>query len=174
MTLDIPTTKTATSGQVATLQRQVTKLIEALEPTEALHAINQSRSVLTAAETRVLARQIDAGWATHTIRQTIKDSTGTSNREAAQAVRRAEALHGLPQIVDGLESGELSTGQADLIVKAIDETSADTVAGSDLIDRVKESTVDHGGRRSLRSLTELLADAHNIATVMSDIRRPST
>ena len=99
------------------------------------------------AETRILGRQIEAGTAPQFIRQTIKEATGNSNREASNAVRRAEALHDLPKVVEQLESGDLSTGQVDLIVKAVNDTSAQTVADDPgLIDRIKEATVNKGYR----------------------------
>lgn len=141
MTLATPTTEPATQA------RHALAAVEGLPIPAALTLINEVRSMCSAAETRVLARQIDAGIGSHQIRQIIKDSTGSSNRDAAQTVRRAEALHQLPDLVGQMETGELSTGQADLVAQAVSNTSADTVTSDPgFVDRLKEATVDEGTR----------------------------
>ena len=111
-----------------------------------LAAVGRARAALDAREARLLAgvdALDDSGASASAV---ARSATGCSAREAERRVRRADTLAAIPRAADALAGGSLTAEHVDALGRAAEQTSADAVAESGLIDRVAQRPADLAAR----------------------------
>jgi len=107
-----------------------------------LGELSRLRAAVDAREARLLAA-VDALDDDGAPAAAVARSTGRcSQREADRRARRADTLASLPSAADAMAQGSLSVEHVDTLARAVDETSAEAVEASDLIERARRRPAD--------------------------------
>ena len=73
---------------------------------------------------------------------TLRAATKCSQREADRRVKRAEALDEMPRAAQALSLGEIGVEHVDTLVRAAEQTSAEAVEASDLLQSARSRPAD--------------------------------
>ena len=106
----------------------------------------QWRAVLDSAEAKRLAAEMRPGEDDKPTRRKAAAGGNRSRREAAKAAKRAAAVKKNPRLADDMDSGKLSSEQADTIADAASKSDGDAAVDQGLIDAVASAGVDAGRR----------------------------
>ncbi len=120
----------------------------------ALQLINFSRNRLDATEARLLADRYENGASDRQVEDLVRNQGNTSKKEAKKRASRAKATNANPDIATKLETGELTTEQADVIADAAEETDGAAACDPELIEQVSKTTPEQGRKKARKYVND--------------------
>ena len=112
------------------------RLCDLLAVGDQLAVLNSIRAHCDAREASVLAARLESGASDRLVESLLQKGDKTSKRSAKTRTRRAKAVKENPGIASKIESGVLSSDQADVIASAADKTDGAAARDEELIEEV--------------------------------------
>ena len=118
------------------------RLCDLMAVGDQLAVLNAIRAHCDALEASLLAARLESGVSGRSVESLLQKNDKTSKRSAKTRTRRAKAVKENPGIAKKIESGVLSSDQADVIASAADKTDGAAARDEELIEEVASTPPD--------------------------------